>query len=433
MISAKMRPSYKELLMPTHLHFFQKKQAVFCLNLLVALFFSTVLIFKKGYSYAPMFLGCVSFIYAIFYYLKSKQKWILEKSDKWIIFAFIFYFFTFLLSILINQDSFREIDNPSKILLFIPLIFLLKDFSLKAKTILYAIPVGAIITGLIALFQKFYLGYEKPFSETMHIQAGNIAISLATLSFVITIYFAIRKEYKAALLSFIGVLLAMSTSALSGARGGWVGLPIVLLAILFLYRRYINKKLIFSIVILIGIALTTLITNPKFGIEKRYDEAKSDITRYFEDGNKWTSLGARFDMWENALVAIKEAPIFGHGSNGYELFKDKQIKSKQMAETTLQFNSLHNQYLESGVKRGLIGFIGLMLVTLMPLIYFIRSLKSQSLEIKCISILGITHILSHLFYFTSQSFLAHNSGSIFYFFILILFYSLIRNNRTYEK
>ena len=172
----------------------------------------------------------------------------------------------------------------------------------------------------------------------------------------------------------------------------------------------------------IGIGITTLITNPKFGIEQRYNAAKSDITLYLEKNNKNTSLGARFDMWENALIAIKQAPLFGHGSKGYELFKDQQIKSKQMAKTTLQFNSLHNQYLESWVKRGFVGFIGLMLVTLIPLFYFIRNLKEPSLEIKCIAVLGVTHILSHLFYFMSQSFLAHNSGSIFYFFVLILLY-----------
>ena len=341
----------------------------------------------------------------------------------------MFYFLTFLLSIVINKDSFREIDNPSRILLFIPLILLFSQFPLKIKTILYAIPLGAIVTGSVALFQKFYLGYPKPFIEVMRIQAGNIAISLATLTLVIAIYFVIQKKYKSALFSFIGVLLAMSTSALSGARGGWIGLPVVLLTILVLYRQQINKKIIFSIVAVIGIALTTLITNPKFGIEQRYNAAKSDITLYFEKNNKVTSLGARFDMWENALVAIKEAPIFGHGSKGYELFKDQQIKSKKMAKSTLQFNSLHNQYLESWVKRGFIGFVGLVLITLMPLIYFVKQLNSQGLEIKCIAILGITHILSHLFYFTSQSFLAHNSGSIFYLFVVILFYSLIRNSK----
>jgi len=96
-----------------------------------------------------------------------------------------------------------------------------------------------------SLFQKFQLGYDKPFPEIMHIQVGNIAISLATFSLVIAIYFTVKREYKSALFSFIGVMLAMSTSALSGAHGGWVGLPIVLLTILFLYRQYISKKLIF--------------------------------------------------------------------------------------------------------------------------------------------------------------------------------------------
>ena len=402
--------------------FIQVKHLTLMFNLLVVLFFATVLIFKKGYSYVPMALGGISIIYALVYFLKFKKKWQFLKSDKWLIFSFLFYFITFLLSIIINKDSFREIDNPSRILLFIPLLLLFSHFPIKIKTILYSVPVGAMITGLTALFQKFQLGYLKPFPEIMHIQVGNIAISLAIFSLVIAIYFTVKREYKSALFSFIGVMLAMSTSALSGARGGWVGLPIVLLTILFLYRQYISKKLIFSLIAVIGIGITTLITNPKFGIEQRYNAAKSDITLYLEKNNKNSSLGARFDMWENALIAIKQAPLFGHGSKGYESFKDQQIKSKQMAQTTLQFNSLHNQYLESWVKRGFVGFIGLMLVTLMPLFYFIRNLKEPSLEIKCVTILGITHVLSHLFYFMSQSFLAHNSGSVFYFFVLILLY-----------
>lgn len=411
-------------------NFIQTKHFTLMLNLLVALFFVTVLVLKKGYSYVPMVLGGISVIYALVYFFKFKQKWQLAKVDKWLIFAFLFYFITFMLSIIINKDSFREIDNPSRILLFIPLLLLFSQFPIKIKTILYSVPVGAMITGLVALFQKFQLGYDKPFPEIMHIQAGNIAISLAIYSLVIAIYFTVKKEYKSALFSFIGVMLAMSTSALSGARGGWVGLPIVLLTILFLYRQYISKKLIFSLIAVIAIGITTLISNPKFGIEQRYNDAKYDISQYIENNNKLTSLGARFDMWANALIAIKQAPLFGHGSKGYELFKYQQINTKQMEKTTLQFNSLHNQYLESWVKRGFIGFIGLILVTLIPLFYFIRSLKKHNLEIKCIAILGIIHVLSHLFYFTSQSFLAHNSGSIFYFFICTVFYSLIRKQNA---
>ena len=400
----------------------QEKHLTFTINLLVSLFFLTVLIIPKGYNYAPIILSAIGLIY----FIPLKKKLSFSSEDKKMIFSFLFYFSTFLLPIIINKDGIREIDNPSRLILFIPLLLLFKNFPIKRKTILYAIPSSALITGCVALFQKFALGYEKPFPETMSIQMGDIAISLSTFSLVISLHFATKKEYKIVIFGFIAVILSICTSALSGARGGWIGLPIIVGIILFLYKEFINKKLIITLIAIITIGLTALIDNPKFGIEKRYNAAKSDIVSYLEKNNRNTSLGARFDMWGNALIAIKEAPIFGHGSNGYESFKHKQVKSKQMAKTTLGFNSLHNQYLESWVKRGIIGFIGLILVILTPLFFFIRNLNTENLETRCIAILGVTHIISHLFFFTSQSFLAHNSGNIFYFFTCIIFYSLVR-------
>lgn len=404
----------------------QEKHLTFTINLLVSLFFLTVLIIPKGYNYAPIILSAIGLIY----FIPLKKKLSFSSEDKKLIFSFLFYFCTFLLSIIINKDGIREIDNPSRLLLFIPLLLLFKNFPIKRKTILYAIPSSALITGCIALFQKFALGYEKPFPETMHIQMGDIAISLAISSLTISIYFSIKKEYKSALFGMIGLILAVSTSALSGARGGWIGFPIIFYIVLVLYRKYINKKLILSLFILTILTFSTLLSSSKFGIEQRYNEAKSDIINYFEESNKDTSLGARFDMWENALIAIKEAPIFGHGSEGYNQFRDRQVSSGQMAKTTLGFKSLHNQYLESWVKRGIIGFIGLIFVILIPLFFFIKNLNTENLEIKCITILGITHIISHLFFFTSQSFLAHNSGNIFYFFTCLIFYCLIKRKQN---
>lgn len=404
----------------------QEKHLTFTINLLVSLFFLTVLIIPKGYNYAPVILSAIGLIY----FIPLKKKLSFSSEDKKLIFSFLFYFYTFLLSIIINKDGMREIDNPSRLLLFIPLLLLFKNFPIKSKTILYAIPSSALITGCVALFQKFALGYEKPFPKTMHIQMGDISISLAISSLIISIYFSIKKEYKSALFGMIGLILAVSTSALSGARGGWIGFPIVFCIVLFLYRKYINKKLILSLFIITTLGFSTLLSSSKFGIEQRYNEAKSDIINYFEESNKDTSLGARFDMWENALIAIKEAPIFGHGSEGYNQFRDRQVRSGQMAKTTLGFKSLHNQYLESWVKRGVIGFIGLIFVILIPLFFFIKNLNTENLEIKCITILGIIHIISHLFFFTSQSFLAHNSGNIFYFFTFLIFYCLIKRKQN---
>lgn len=62
--------------------FFHKKYITFCINVFVGLFFTTVLIFKKGYSYVPITLGAVSIIYIIVYFIKSKLHDELSKIDK---------------------------------------------------------------------------------------------------------------------------------------------------------------------------------------------------------------------------------------------------------------------------------------------------------------------------------------------------------------
>lgn len=217
----------------------------------------------------------------------------------------------------------------------------------------------------------------------------------------------------------------MLASILSGARGGWIAFPFCFLLILIYNLQHINKKLIIFISLLLSVVLAIFIARPEFGIQQRYNEAKSDIIGYFEQGNKNSSLGARFDMWENTIAAITEKPILGHGGIGYDNFRERQMKANKMAKTTY-FNSLHNQYLEASVKRDLIGFLALIAVLIIPFIIFTKRLKDNNIAIKCTAILGIIHIISHSFFFLSQSFLAHNSGSMCYFFILILLYYLVK-------
>ena len=71
-----------------------------------------------------MLLAIISVIYIAIYYIVTKQKLEFNQEDKWLILSFIAYFCSFLISIIIHSDGIREIDNPSRVLLFIPLILL---------------------------------------------------------------------------------------------------------------------------------------------------------------------------------------------------------------------------------------------------------------------------------------------------------------------
>lgn len=407
----------------------EKNHIIFFSNILIALFFVTILTFKKGYSYVPITLGTIATLTFLYYRLKLKIKWQWDQEDKYLILALIAYFFTFVLSIIFNGDGIRIIDNPSRILLFIPLIFFFALYPIKKNVLFHFIPIGSFITGILAIYQKFFLELPKPFPGMMSIQAGDIAISLAMFSIVISLYWFSINKNGLGILYIIFSVFGLVASILSGARGGWVSFPFCILFILACYYKNLNKKALLLIISIFTISILIFITRAEFEFAERYSSAKTDVKNYFEKGIKNSSQGARLDMWENGIIAINEKPLLGHGNLGYDQFRDRQIRAQKMAETS-SFNSLHNQYLEAFVKRGIIGFTALMVILIVPLAIFIQRLKSNNNYTKSIAVLGIVHIISHMFFFLTQSFFTHTSGTIFYFFMLILLYHAIKQKEN---
>ncbi|QLB20567.1 hypothetical protein A6B43_03000 [Vespertiliibacter pulmonis] len=416
------------------IHRIEKKQIVWLVNALVFLFFTTVLAFPKGYSFAPMVLAGIGIIYLFIYLVKYKKKLTPTKEDKWLIFAFVFYFATFLFLTLIHHDKLREIDNPSKILFFLPLLLLFKQFTINLKVILHGIPIGASVAGIIAIYQKFYLGAERAFSDIISIQAGDIAVSLSAFSLIIAIYWTKQNAYKLTILCIIGGLLGIIASTLSGTRGGWISIPFLFIITLYFYRNELSKRVIYSCTILFTAIIITIINIPQLDIIKRYKAAEDNIIQYIKRDTKTTSIGARLDMWQNALLGIKEKPILGWGSQGYLDLKKQQVKQKTMNKKTVLYNDAHNQYLDSLIKRGMLGLLALIAIIFIPLKVFLNRIKEPDILIRTISLLGIIHIIAILLYCLSQTFFAHNSGSIFYFFIIIILYeALSKSSSDHQK
>lgn len=415
--------------MPTFLTRIETKHISFMLNILVSLFFITVLMFKKGYSYVPMTLGGISVIYLLLYIFKFKKKWVLDKDDKWLIFAFLAYFSTFVMSAIVHGDGFRVIDNPSRVLLFIPLILLFSQFPINQKVLLHAIPIGSAVTGLLAIYQKFALNLWIPFPEIMSIQAGDIAMTLGTLSLAITTYLVYNKQYKIALLYLIFSFLGMYSSILTLTRGAWITVIVTLPLIFLLYKKKLNIKLI--IVGLISlIALISFSLSSPF-VKERTNLISIEIHDYFEHNNSTSSIGARLDMWKSTILAAQEKPILGWGYKGYSQFK-KELAEKGIANPIITtFTSEHNQYLDTLAKRGLVGLIALLSIFFVPFIYFYKKYKENEKN-QSIAVLGFIHIATVMIYCLTQSFFSHNSGNIFYFFGLVVLYCAIKHQKNQD-
>ena len=376
------------------------------INFAVTLFFLSIFIVKGGYNAAPALLMLVGLGYSV-YALIKKPLLNLSKVDKWLIYSYLFYFFTFVLSLSINGGKMRDLDTASRVIFLIPVC--------------------------IALYDKFILNLNPDQNpRIMHIQGGDISMSLGIFSLIIALYAHHKKDVKLTTLSVIGGLCGIVGSLLSTARGGWVALPVLLVVILYIYRHSLSKRFfltLFGIMVATSIGISQM---PNNRIMERIDVAQKDIQLYLDNHDGNTSLGARFEMWKSALEMAKEKPLFGWGIQGATEKRKRDTEEKIATGNIGQFTHAHNQYLDDLSKRGIVGLLALLAVLFIPLRAFMKKLNTTNDEIKLIATLGVAHILSVMIYGLSQGFLVHNSGTIFYFFLTIVFYAAIRTHQKAE-
>ena len=390
------------------------------------LFFTLLFIFPKGYNYGATLLLTASVIFLFSSFYKKIDLFQFVKKNKTIFASVIFYFLVSVFFVLLHGEKIKLIDNPFRAFLFLSVVIFLSYSKLKFDILLYIIPLGSFIAGVVALYQYYILHLPSAFWEQMKIQSGDIAMSLGLFSFIVSLYFIDINKSKFALLSTVAGLFGVLASVLSFARGGWVGIPLIFFVVLYIYKNRISKKLVGVIGLGILIGGVLLSNNAQF--MDRVLSVKSALTSY-SNGVKDGSIGARLDMWKMGIDAFLEHPISGWNLKELENYKKELAEKGVVSPEFIQYTHFHNQFIDDAAKKGLLGGISLLGVFLIPLYFFYKKQKNhkESKRIKFITTLGIIHILSIMSYCITQAFLAHNSGNIFYFFLLVVFWTFMKN------
>ena len=400
------------------------------INASIFLFFTLLLMFPKGYNYGSTALLVLSVLFLC--YLLYKRVSFLEvvKQNKAIFVVTTFYFLVSLFFIFFHGEKIKLIDNPLRAFLFLSVIVSIVYSSVKFDILLYSIPLGSFISGVVALYQYYILSLESAFYNQMKIQSGDIAMSLGLFSFVIAFHLLDVNKHKkklVALVIFFGIFGVLA-SLLSFARGGWVGIPILLLILIFLYRHLLSKKLLLlggiTFLCIISVVLTT---NNK--LVNRLSEAQYELKLYLSGDDKVSSIGERLDMWKIGSKAFLEHPISGWSLKELDYYKKDLSDKNIVTKASISFSHLHNQFIDELVKKGIVGGVAILGIFFLPLYIFYTKQKNKknNKRIKFITTLGIVHILSTMSYCLTQAFISHNSGNIFYFFVLFLFYAFMVN------
>ena len=400
------------------------------INASIFLFFTLLLMFPKGYNYGSTALLVLSILFLC--YLLYKRVGFLEvvRQNKAIFLVTTFYFLVSLFFIFFHGEKIKLIDNPLRAFLFLSVIIFIVYSLVKFDILLYSIPLGSFISGVVALYQYYILSLESAFYNQMKIQSGDIAMSLGLFSFVIAFHLLDINKHKKKLVALVILfgIFGVLASLLSFARGGWVGIPILLLILIFLYRHLLSKKLLLlggiTFLCIISVVLTV---NNKF--VNRLSEAQYELKLYLSGDDKVSSIGERLDMWKIGSKAFLEHPISGWSLKELDYYKKDLSDKNIVTKASISFSHLHNQFIDESVKKGIVGGVAILGVFFLPLYVFYTKQKNKqnNKRIKFITTLGIVHILSTMSYCVTQAFISHNSGNIFYFFVLFLFYAFMVN------
>lgn len=308
-------------------------------------------------------------------------------------------------------------------ILVVPIYFAILNHQLRSAVFIFGAGIAALIAGLSALYDVYYL-YNERAQALMHpIKFGDMALLFGAFSALAAFQPDLEKKYWRRCFFMTAACAGLLGSILSESRGGWIVLPA--LTLLVVYWSWITIRhhyLIFFITLMFG-CLIIITSSNFFGISEHLKTAWIEWRDY--EPLVISSIGQRISMWQIAIQMISEAPLFGHGDKAFALRVEQMQQQGVMAFSGI-FNHPHNDILNAWIKHGFPAVASLLFSWLIPLIWFWR--KANLPHSYCISAkAGVFLTISFPIFGLSQVMLGSESMTATYYICLSILLALTAN------
>ena len=349
-------------------------------------------------------------------------------------------FFIFILAIFFSKNTEKSIDIVIMRLsiIFFPVFFSLtgKSFGNKKQMFLKLFVLGAFIASVvliaIALYKSisftdnkfefnYYFVQDKAsyFKYTYFSKFKHPAYFSMYLNFSVLILFYFIKHNKSTKKKLLNYLLIAFFVVIIFLLSSKAGL-IIIIAILFLnLLRYFSKKRTFLLKIIIFISFLSfsyfISQNSRF--VKMYNQVEESIKL----GKKSENYPERLILWENSVDIIKQNFWFGTTPADAQVEINKNLLKfdNYVQKKDIEYNS-HNQYLQTFVESGIVGFLLLLFIFGGSIVLAIK--RKQTL------FLGFLFIVILNFFF--ESMLNTFAGIVFIFYFLNYFIFIFKKEKT---
>lgn len=390
----------------------------------VFLFGALALIMPSGYSLGPAMLLLASVTLAVW-----RPGIRLQRDDYWLMLALCAYTAVVAAGALWHGQGLSSVDRPLRFWLALPVLFWVMAYPPRLGAVWSGLALGAMGAARLALAQRGQ-GAMRADGFLHPIQFGNISLLLGVFCLA-GLGWAWQQPHRHAWLALLGLGAAggILASLLSGSRGGWVGLPLVIWVLYRAYGRGVPVRIRLLALALVAAVALAAYGLPQTGVQQRVAEAVDDIGLYVSGERLDTSVGLRFEMWQGAARLIADKPLTGWGDSGYREGVTDLANRGVIHPRAADYGHAHNQFLDTLAKQGVPGFVALLLLLLLPLRLFSVYLRDDDLTVRALATAGALLGVAHVDYGLTQAGFNHNSGVMVYAFWLVIWWGLLHRYR----
>ena len=135
-------------------------------------------------------------------------------------------------------------------------------------------------------------------------------------------------------------------------RSGYLVLAALLVYLCFDWARWRGL----AVALMAGLVIAAAGYATSSGLQQRVKLVATEIAAWQPGQGSQTSSGLRMDYYTNSLAIIRDHPVFGVGTGGFEKAYAEKIRNTAMSPS----NNPHNQYLLITAQLGVIGLVALL-------------------------------------------------------------------------
>lgn len=339
-----------------------------------------------------------------------------KRAIKW---AFLFssiFFAYFLRALFPPGFKMAQHDIAEKLSLLVFPFLLLGIGNVKNKLVLNALPAGCLLASIICLvnaaMQYKIFGYQAFFytfiSRLMHPGYFSMYINFAIFILLYQLLFSktpintyLKWGYILLIVFFMVMIIFLSSKA------GIIGFYIVMiLGCVFFYMD--QKKLLRALMILSGTVIIYILFSSLIlrGQPDRLTQTSEALVKDSSYVDTTETAEIRLMIWQSSFEVIKNNFAVGVGT-GAEENALKEVYIKRNMAHAFNFNlNAHNQFIQTFIALGIIGFMVLLIIIAVPAWYSLMNKKY----------IFLAFIILIAFNFLTESMLQTQAGIVFYAF-----------------